>query len=307
MKSENYYVILGVRDDADEVVISAAYRALAKKYHPDTSSSKGNRSTNQFRLVQQAYDVLGDHDKRKAYDEKVTSEHHRKSGNADTGDKEKRSSKTGFNEEKPQPAKSQAEAASQKRVILQNYFKRYSGLTVIACLVGVTIVWAFYQSKNNAVGYTAHQFLSQTETPKVNSNAEVTDIAPIDHGKDIYGRDYPSVNSIGKGDSKTQVVGKNIQDLYGRDQPYINSSGKGELSLKAENGAAPLKCKLYIARVVGNIVIEQNNRTEDVLCLEKLRYDESAGKGIISPELEPQKLDQVDAMSSVSGDAQKSQ
>jgi DnaJ-class molecular chaperone len=38
MQMKDYYSILGVSKDADEVVIRAAYKALAQKYHPDKAS-----------------------------------------------------------------------------------------------------------------------------------------------------------------------------------------------------------------------------------------------------------------------------
>lgn len=75
MKAPDYYLILGVRNDADEVVITAAYRALVKKYHPDTAAFTGPKNTEQFRLVQEAYEILRDGEKRRKYDEKLTPDY----------------------------------------------------------------------------------------------------------------------------------------------------------------------------------------------------------------------------------------
>ena len=64
----DYYDVLGVSRNADESQIKKAYRKLAKKYHPDTNA--GNAEAEQkFKEVTEAYDVLGDREKRKMYDQ----------------------------------------------------------------------------------------------------------------------------------------------------------------------------------------------------------------------------------------------
>ena len=61
----NYYKTLGITQDADEREIRAAYRNLAKKYHPDAGEGS---SADKFRAVQEAYDLLSDENKRRDYD-----------------------------------------------------------------------------------------------------------------------------------------------------------------------------------------------------------------------------------------------
>ena len=63
---EDYYNILGVRQNASPAEIKKAFRALAKKYHPDNDS--GNKM--KFEEINLAYQILGDEEKRKAYDER---------------------------------------------------------------------------------------------------------------------------------------------------------------------------------------------------------------------------------------------
>jgi DnaJ-class molecular chaperone len=70
----DYYAILGVSQDADPEVIKAAFRALAKKYHPDVASGSSAR----FREVNEAQSVLSDPTKRIAYDELIGSYQARK-------------------------------------------------------------------------------------------------------------------------------------------------------------------------------------------------------------------------------------
>jgi molecular chaperone DnaJ len=61
----DYYKVLGVAPEATEKEITRAYRKLAKQYHPDANPG----SEDKFKQISAAYDVLGDADKRKEYDE----------------------------------------------------------------------------------------------------------------------------------------------------------------------------------------------------------------------------------------------
>ena len=64
----DHYAALGIDPTADQEVIIAAYRALAKKYHPDTGATRGTASTERFAEIQQAYEVLGSPQSRRQYD-----------------------------------------------------------------------------------------------------------------------------------------------------------------------------------------------------------------------------------------------
>ncbi len=66
---KDYYSVLGVSKDADEVVIRAAYKALAQKYHPDKATPElKSEYTDLMTLINEAYGVLGDSGKRLKYD-----------------------------------------------------------------------------------------------------------------------------------------------------------------------------------------------------------------------------------------------
>jgi len=67
MKYKDYYKTLGVERQASDDAIKKAYRKLARKYHPDVSKEKN--AEERFKEVQEAYEVLKDAEKRKAYDE----------------------------------------------------------------------------------------------------------------------------------------------------------------------------------------------------------------------------------------------
>ena len=65
---KDYYETLGVPSGADEKEITRAYRKLAKQYHPD--KNKGDAEAEErFKEISAAYDVLGEPEKRKEYDE----------------------------------------------------------------------------------------------------------------------------------------------------------------------------------------------------------------------------------------------
>jgi curved DNA-binding protein CbpA len=68
MKSfQNYYRLLRVESAADEATIKAAFRRLALRYHPDRAGN--SRAARRFREIREAYEVLSDPEKRRAYDE----------------------------------------------------------------------------------------------------------------------------------------------------------------------------------------------------------------------------------------------
>lgn len=70
MAPENYYAVLGVKQNDDEDTIKRAYRKLAKQYHPDLNP--GDKAAEaKMREIGEAWEVLGDADKRKKYDEEL--------------------------------------------------------------------------------------------------------------------------------------------------------------------------------------------------------------------------------------------
>src|SRR3954469_8912044 len=65
-RAGDYYKVLGVDKKASQEEIKKAYRKLARTYHPDTNKEAG--SEERFKEISEAYDVLGDPEKRKKYD-----------------------------------------------------------------------------------------------------------------------------------------------------------------------------------------------------------------------------------------------
>jgi curved DNA-binding protein len=68
MEFKDYYQTLGVSKTASEKDIKQAFRKLARKFHPDVNP--GDKSAEaKFKEINEAYEVLGDAEKRKKYDE----------------------------------------------------------------------------------------------------------------------------------------------------------------------------------------------------------------------------------------------
>lgn len=67
MQKQEYYEILGVNKNSSEGEIKKAYRKLAHKHHPDRNGNN-NESTQKFKDVAEAYDVLSNPEKRQSYD-----------------------------------------------------------------------------------------------------------------------------------------------------------------------------------------------------------------------------------------------
>lgn len=77
---KDYYAILGIAPTAEEIVIRAAWKAMAQRYHPDRFEGGAEQAHARMAEINEAYDVLSDPEKRSAYE--------RKRARGDTGEQD---------------------------------------------------------------------------------------------------------------------------------------------------------------------------------------------------------------------------
>src|ERR671921_2528713 len=68
MAQKDYYAVLGVSASATQDEIKKQYRKLAAKHHPDKNQSDP-KAADRFKEISEAYQVIGDAEKRKQYDQ----------------------------------------------------------------------------------------------------------------------------------------------------------------------------------------------------------------------------------------------
>src|ERR1051325_4223767 len=66
--NKDYYAVLGVSASATQDEIKKQYRKLAAKHHPDKNAGDP-KAADRFKEISEAYQVIGDADKRKQYDQ----------------------------------------------------------------------------------------------------------------------------------------------------------------------------------------------------------------------------------------------
>jgi len=64
-KNKDYYAILGVHPTAEITVIKAAYKALAKRYHPDVNKEDPDEAHRRMQEINEDHEILSNTTKRK--------------------------------------------------------------------------------------------------------------------------------------------------------------------------------------------------------------------------------------------------
>ena len=70
----NHYAVLGLLHTAEAVVVKAAYKALAQRYHPDRFAGDTAYAKAKMEALNEAYQVLSNPQKRQAYDRELIDE-----------------------------------------------------------------------------------------------------------------------------------------------------------------------------------------------------------------------------------------
>ncbi len=83
LEFKDYYNVLGVASDADEAAIKQAYRALARRHHPDVNPGD-QAAEDRFKAINEAYQALGDAERRRTYDQ-LRQEHQQAQRRGGTG------------------------------------------------------------------------------------------------------------------------------------------------------------------------------------------------------------------------------
>jgi DnaJ-class molecular chaperone len=68
MNFKDYYSVLGIPKSSAQKDVKSAYRKLARKWHPDANPGNTKEAEEKFKEISEAYEVLGDAEKRKKYD-----------------------------------------------------------------------------------------------------------------------------------------------------------------------------------------------------------------------------------------------
>ncbi|MBO9701237.1 MAG: DnaJ domain-containing protein [Sporocytophaga sp.] len=151
---ENYYETLGVKNSASFEEIKAAYKSLAKKYHPD--KHQGDKYyEDQFKKINSAYQTISDPQKRRLYDLKL---HYyftppQKPAKAPTNSSSKQRTSR---QPRPKPATTQESKVSNKEVRIY----LYTGLALILLVVASVL---FYHYMNNRMAAKTHEEAIQYE------------------------------------------------------------------------------------------------------------------------------------------------
>lgn len=90
MKKATLYEILQVSENASEEIIEKAYKVLAKKYHPDLQQEANKKNAEaMMKKINEAYEILGNKEKRVEYDNQLQAERKQEEANTYTTDTQK--------------------------------------------------------------------------------------------------------------------------------------------------------------------------------------------------------------------------
>lgn len=166
---KNYYKILGVLDDAEDIVIRAAYKALAQRYHPDKWNGNEEEANSKMSDINEAYGVLSDKSKRKKYDSEFLRDKNKSK-------KYDRDTKSEF-EKKEESTKESDQNSEQSHQHTKNSSEvkklKFTKLTTTFFL-SITLIFAFYlwlnSGSNSARNKKTYDFYARENPSNCQSN-----------------------------------------------------------------------------------------------------------------------------------------
>ena len=133
INGKDFYEILGLGLDAEDIVIKAAYRSLAQKYHPDKWQGDPSISQEKMAEINRAYETLIDPAKRATYDDQLKLRRESQS-NYNEPSRERSDDKKTEKAKQQSPLKSKSQEKSSKLVI----FSILIAVALIALLANLT-------------------------------------------------------------------------------------------------------------------------------------------------------------------------
>jgi curved DNA-binding protein len=128
VKFKDYYEVLKISPTASEGEIKSAYRRLARKHHPDLVSFGKKAAEEQFKEINEAYEVLGDQEKKEKYDAlsarkgEVSARPSASKGGVKKDKKTDRQKEADWEEEEEE-----AESAPHKKDVFSDFFESIFG------------------------------------------------------------------------------------------------------------------------------------------------------------------------------------
>ena len=149
INGKNFYEILGLGIDAEDVVIKAAYRSLSQKYHPDKWNGDPAISQEKMAEINRAYETLIDPAKRSVYDNQLRSSEKNQNAKNERS-KERSDSKESEKAEKSAP-KDRSQSNSKRLIIL--------AIIVVTTLIGLVAIPTHKDSDsrdaNSSIGFNS--------------------------------------------------------------------------------------------------------------------------------------------------------
>lgn len=125
---KDYYKILKVDRSAEQDAITAAYRSLAKKYHPDLNFNNLDEANEKMKVINEAYRILNDVQSRRKYN--LTYDARRKNNINNTYDSY-------------MTRKESKEDVKKENIIMKSFLKFKKRNAIIASIIGILFIYIF--------------------------------------------------------------------------------------------------------------------------------------------------------------------